>query len=97
MGQTDASTPDSRSQKRAKSYTGLLWHIGVFIVINAFFWTLDLVTGAEGIQWAYWITIFWGLALAFHVVAYLVGDSGVEQRKYQKALVEEKQQQPDDS
>ena len=97
MGQTDASTPESRAQKRAKSYTGLLWHIGVFIVINAFFWTLDLVTGAEGIQWAYWITIFWGLALAFHVVAYLVGDSGVEQRRYQKALVEEKQQQPDDS
>ena len=97
MGQTDASTPESRAQKRAKSYTGLLWHIGVFIVINAFFWILDLVTGAEGIQWAYWITIFWGLALAFHVVAYLVGDSGVEQRRYQKALVEEKQQQPDDS
>ena len=95
MGQTDASTPESRAQKRAKSYTGLLWHIGVFIVINAFFWTLDLVTGAEGIQWAYWITIFWGLALAFHVVAYLVGDSGVEQRKYQKALVEEKQQPED--
>ena len=97
MGQTDASTPESRAQKRAKSYTSLLWHIGVFIVINAFFWILDLVTGAEGIQWAYWITIFWGLALAFHVVAYLVGDSGVEQRKYQKALAEEKRQQPDDS
>lgn len=97
MGQTDASTPESRARKRAESYTGLLWHIGVFIVINAFFWILDLVTGAEGIQWAYWITIFWGLALAFHVVAYLVGDSGIEQRKYEKSLAEEKQQQTDDS
>ncbi|MBG7606043.1 MAG: 2TM domain-containing protein [Actinobacteria bacterium] len=80
------STPESRAQKRAKSYTDMLWHIGVFIVINAFLWILDLVTGAEGIQWAYWITIFWGLALAFHVVAYLVGDSGLEERKYRKTL-----------
>jgi len=97
MNQADASTPETRARKRAKSYIGLLWHIGVFIVINAFFWILDLTTGAEGIQWAYWITIFWGFALALHVVAYLVGESGIEQRKYQKSLAEEQQQQPDDS
>lgn len=97
MNQADASTPETRARKRAKSYTGLLWHIGVFIVINAFFWILDLTTGAEGVQWAYWITLFWGLALAFHVVAYVVGNGGIEQRKYQKSLAEEQQQQPDDS
>jgi Na+/melibiose symporter-like transporter len=97
MNQADASTPEARARKRAKSYTSLLWHIGVFIVISAFFWILDLTTGAEGIQWAYWITIFWGFALAMHVVAYLVGDSGVEERKYRKSLAEEQQQQPDDS
>ena len=97
MNQSNASTPESRAEKRAKSYTGLLWHIGVFVVINAFFWILDLVTGAEGIQWAYWITLFWGLALALHIVAYIVGESGVEHRKYRKALAEEQQRQPDDS
>ena len=97
MAQANASTPEERAHKRAKSYTSLLWHIGVFIVINGFFWILDLLTGEDGIQWAYWITIFWGVALAFHVVAYLVGDSGVEQRKYRQALAEEKQQQPDES
>ena len=60
MAQANASTPEERAHKRAKSYTGLLWHIGVFIVINGFFWILDLITGEDGIQWAYWITIFWG-------------------------------------
>jgi hypothetical protein len=53
------------ARKRATAYTALLWHVGVFVVINAFFWILDLSTGAEGLQWAYWITIFWGLALVF--------------------------------
>ncbi len=28
--------------------------------------------GVAGVQWAYWITLFWGFALAFHVLAYLV-------------------------
>lgn len=82
-------TREEMARKRAKAYTALMWHIGVFVVINSFFWILDLVTGAGGLQWAYWITIFWGLALAFHVVAYAVGESGVEERKYQKTLGEQ--------
>ena len=97
MAEASASTPEDRARRRAKSYTGLLWHIGVFVVINVFLWTLDATTGVEGIQWAYWVTIFWGLGLAFHVVAYLVGDSGFEERKYQKFLAEEKQRESGDS
>jgi len=95
MAEASASTPEERARERAKSYTGLLWHIGVFVVINAFLWLLDATVGAAGIQWAYWVTLFWGLALAFHVVAYLVDGSGFEERKYQKFLAEEKQRQSD--
>ena len=40
----NSSTPEERARKRAKSYTSLLWHIGEFIVINGFFWILDLTT-----------------------------------------------------
>jgi hypothetical protein len=32
------------------------------------------------LQWAYWITAFWGLALAFHVLAYLIDGRQVERR-----------------
>jgi hypothetical protein len=59
MAQADESTPETRARKRAKSYTGLMWHIGRFLVINAFFWLLDIATGADGVQWAYWITTPW--------------------------------------
>jgi hypothetical protein len=64
-------TPEEQA-RRAKYLTGLMWHIGAFLIINAFFWILDAMTGQAGIQWAYWITLFWGFALAFHVLAYLV-------------------------
>ncbi len=64
-------TPEEQ-ERRATYLTGLMWHIGTFVIINTFFWVLDLVVGQSGIQWAYWITLFWGFALAFHVLAYLV-------------------------
>ena len=97
MAEASASTPEDRARQRAKAYTGLLWHVGVFVVINAFLWLLDATVGTEGIQWAYWVTLFWGLGLAFHVVAYLVDGSGFEERKYQKFLAEEKQRQAGNS
>ena len=97
IAQGEESTAEARARKRAKSYTGLLWHIGTFVVINAFLWVLDIVAGAPGIQWAYWITIFWGIGLAFHVLAYLIDDSGVEERKYRKFLTEERERQTPDS
>ncbi len=64
-------TPQEQA-RRAKYLTGVMWHVGAFLIINVFFWVLDLVTGESGIQWAFWITLFWGFALAFHVLAYLV-------------------------
>jgi hypothetical protein len=44
-----APTPEEVARKRARAYTALMWHIGVLVVINAFFWILDLGTGAEGL------------------------------------------------
>jgi hypothetical protein len=95
MAQASESAPEARAHERAKSYTGLMWHTGAFLGINAFFWLLDVIRGANGVQWTYWITLFWGLALVYPVVAYVVGGSGLEERQYQKALaVEQKQREP---
>ncbi len=64
-------TPEEQA-RRAKNLTDLMWHVGAFLIINAFFWILDAMLGQAGIQWAYWITLFWGFALAFHVLTYIV-------------------------
>jgi 2TM domain len=81
-------TPEEQARKRARYLTGLLWHTGAFVIVNAFFWTLDLGLGRGGLQWAFWITGAWGFALAFHVLAYYVDGRSVEARTYARSLDE---------
>ncbi len=52
---------------------GLITHVVVFVLVNAFLWTQDIVSGG-GLNYAYWVTIPWGIGLAAHVVAYLNSD-----------------------
>jgi hypothetical protein len=63
-----------------------MWHVGTFVITNAFFWLLDLGLGGGGADWAYWITAAWGFALAFHVLAYFVQGRQVEERKTRQYL-----------
>jgi hypothetical protein len=83
---TASASERELAERRATYLTGLLWHVGAFLIINSFFWALDLTTGAEGIQWAYWITAVWGFALAFHVLAYLIDGRQLRERKTQQYL-----------
>ncbi len=68
------------AERRAKYQTGLMWHVGAFVIINGFFWLMDLALGQDGLQWAPWITAFWGLALLFHVLAWFIDGRQVERR-----------------
>lgn len=86
MGTDRTPSEAELAQRRARYLTGLLWHLGAFVIINAFFWMLDLLLGEPGLQWAYWITIFWGLALAFHVLAWLIDGRQVERRRAERYL-----------
>jgi hypothetical protein len=90
MATTTATTPEARARARARYLTGLLWHVGAFVIINAFFWILDLTIGADGLQWAYWITGVWGFGLAFHVLAWLVAGRDIEGRKTREYLDDER-------
>lgn len=82
----DITTPEQMAERRSKDYTGVLWHGATFVIINALFWTLDLMTG--GLDWAYWITLFWGIALLFHIAWYLI-DVSAQERSYRKFLANE--------
>lgn len=90
MEKRDMDTPAGRARRRAEYLSGLLWHAGTFVIINAFFWALDL-WGGRGLQWSLWITLGWGLALAFHALAYYVDGRGLKTRKAQEYLAEEQQ------
>ncbi|MEG3616779.1 2TM domain-containing protein [Isoptericola haloaureus] len=75
---------DELARRRAKYATGLLWHVGAFVIINVFFWVLDLALGPPGATWAFWVTGFWGLGLAFHLLAFLIDGRQVEDRLTRK-------------
>lgn len=88
MTAAEKLTPEAQARRRAKYLTGLMWHAGTFVIINAFFWIMDVGVGARGVQWSAWITGTWGLALAFHALAYVVDGRQMEQRKTEQYLDE---------
>lgn len=77
------STPEERAAKRVKDYTDVMWHVAAYVIINAFMWVVAP-------QAAFWITIGWGLGLAFHVAYYFIGDDGPSNRRYQAFLAQER-------
>jgi len=49
------------------SISDLVWHVGAFLVVNAFVWIQDVALGG-GVDYAYWLTIPWGIGLAIHAL-----------------------------
>lgn len=80
-------TADERAQKRSKDFTGMLWHIVTFLVVNGLLWALD-IAGGGGVDWAFWLTIFWGIALVFHIAWYFI-DVANSGKRYERFLADE--------
>ena len=82
-------TAEDRARKRAKESIDVMWHVAAYAIVNIFLWFIDIAQGG-GLNWAFWPTIGWGIAVVFHVASYVIDDSGVESRKYQQFLAEER-------
>ncbi len=55
----------------------LLWHAVVFTVVNVSVWFQDFALGT-GLDYAYLMTIPWGIGLAIHAYTYFAGTGKVE-------------------
>ena len=75
------STPEERAAKPVKDRTDLMWHVATYVIVNAFLWLIVP-------QAAFWVTVGWGIGLAFHVAYHFIGDDGPENPRYQKYLAE---------
>ena len=89
MGAQENGTPEERAQKRVKEYTDVMWHAATYVIVNAFLWGIDII-GGDGVNWAYWVTISWGIGLAFHIASYSLDANGLQNRRSQKFLAEER-------
>ena len=86
MTKPELNTPEERARKRLNEFTGLMWHIATFVIVNGFLWVIAPNA-------ALWVTIAWGVGLAFHVAAYFLDASGFQSRRYQRFLAEEQQRE----
>lgn len=86
MAVQEKLSEEQLAESRAKYLVGFLWHLGAFVIINAFLWALDLFLGQSGLQWAHWITAAWGFALLFHGLAWLIDGRQLERRRTQRYL-----------
>lgn len=84
------STPEERAAERVKNYTSMRWHAATYVIVNAFLWLIVP-------QAAFWVTLGWGIGLAFHIAHYYIGDNGPENRRYQAFLAEERAREEQDS
>lgn len=85
----ESTSPEDRARRRAHADTGVLWHLGAFVIINGSFWVLDAVTD-DRITWAIWITAVWAFALVFHLLAWLIDGRQVEERRAATYLARER-------
>ena len=79
------TTPEMRAEERSKAFAGVVWHTVVFVLLNAGLWALDARQGSA-FDWAYWVTIFSGLGLVFHITWYALEKSRRQSRRYQRFL-----------
>ncbi len=54
--------------ERRSGWGDVVAHAGVFVVVNAFLWAQDVALG-DGLNYAYWVTIPWGIGLAAHALS----------------------------
>lgn len=57
----------------------LIWHAGIFVVVNAFIWLQDIALGG-GLDYAYWVTIPWAIGLGIHGFMYYFSHERAERR-----------------
>lgn len=67
MGNTSDEERYREARQRVQDIKGFYTHLAVYIVINAMLIAINLISSPGGL-WFYWVTIFWGIGIAFHAL-----------------------------
>jgi hypothetical protein len=78
------------ARKHVREVKGFYTHLAVFVIINAFLFVMDLLTGPG--WWFQWVVWSWGIGLAIHAyitfVAHRLFGSDWEEHKIAELLGE---------
>jgi hypothetical protein len=78
---TQEAPISARARKHAKDVRDFWYHLITFVFVNALLVIVDLRGGAGegtilGLDWAYWLILFWGFGLVAHAVYVFAGHDG---------------------
>lgn len=67
-----------RAKKHVKHVRDFWYHFMVYVLVNAMLVVVDRGTGPNdgfmGLDWAYWLIIFWGFGIAGHAISVFFDD-----------------------
>ena len=71
-----------RSRKR-KAVADFMYHFMVYVFVGALLVILDVRAGTAdnavlGLDWAYWVLLFWGMGVAGHAISTFFGEDPPE-------------------
>lgn len=79
-------TQEDPALERARNHVKLVrdfyYHLMTYVLINAMMIAVDRSVGPNegflGLDWAYWLIIFWGFGVAGHAISVFFGDYRVQ-------------------
>ncbi len=82
-----------RARDHVKHVRDFLYHLMIYVFVNGLFVILDVRAGLGpqpvlGLDWAYWVILFWGIGLIAHAIYAFMDDYRV-QRVYEKEQLRE--------
>ncbi len=86
MEQTDASIESEK--KHLKAIRDFLYHLMVYLFVCGVLVIVNVRAGVGdqavlGLDWAYWVILFWGIGLVGHAIYAFFGDHRID-AKYEK-------------
>ena len=85
----------ARAKKRVEEVSAFYYHLMVFVFIGVFLIIIDRMSGANdrfiGLDWAFWVLLFWGLGVAGHGISVYFGESRL-QKVYEEEKARERRQ-----
>jgi len=78
--------------KHVKDVRDFMYHLMVYVFVNTLMIILDRAVGPNdgflGLDWAFWLILFWGIGLAGHAISVFFGDYRVQKVYRQQAGTE---------
>ena len=86
-GKTQEQLLEERVERRLKDRSDLIYHIGAYVIVNAFIIVVWALSGA-GYPWFIWCLVPWGFGLAIHIFVYLISarSESAKQRMIEKEM-----------